>query len=91
MTKPDVPAWVAERAEIERTGQRVRVAAHDDNTGMNCRNVGPATLVEDMRNHDCCYLCNDAVEHAPTCPAFGRVDFDKRTVWAECTCPAGAL
>lgn len=58
------PEWVirarAERAEIERTGKRVIVDEHLDNTGASCRNVGLMTLVYDMSTHDCCYNCNDA-------------------------------
>lgn len=57
-----VKEWVlkarAERAELERAGRRVAVAGHDDNTGWNCRNVGPATLVHDLVQHDCCGTCN---------------------------------
>lgn len=52
-------AW-ADRAELERTGKRVAVAHHLDNCGAGCRNVGPATLVYDMQNHDCCFECNEA-------------------------------
>jgi hypothetical protein len=48
------------RAELERTGRRVRVEAHEDNCGGECRNVGPRTLVADMDTHDCCLHCNDA-------------------------------
>lgn len=56
----------ADRAELERTGARIPVAHHLDNTGMGCRNVGPATLVHDLLHHDCCYVCNDAGEAATT-------------------------
>jgi hypothetical protein len=62
----DPPQWVidarAARAELERTGARVAVVEHLDNTGIECRNVGHRTLVADMRHHDCCYHCNDAAE-----------------------------
>lgn len=58
----DMPEWArkawAEREEIERTGKRVHVAGHMDNTGIGCRNVGPATLVYDLVHHDCCGECN---------------------------------
>lgn len=56
-------AW-ADRAELERTGKRVAVPDHLDNTGGGCRNVGPATLVYDMQHHDCCFHCNDAGDEA---------------------------
>lgn len=63
-----VKQWVldarAERAELERTGKRIAVPAHLDNTGAGCRNVGPATLVEDAWTHDCCGICNDLGEAA---------------------------
>jgi hypothetical protein len=49
-------AW-AERAELERTGQRVRVEQHLDNCGGPCREVGPASLVHDLVHHDCCSVC----------------------------------
>lgn len=58
----DPPEWVlkerAARAELERTGERVVVEPHEDNCGAPCRNVGPQTLLEDCRTHDCCYDCN---------------------------------
>jgi hypothetical protein len=58
--------WVldvrAARAELVRTGARRVVPEHDDNCGSSCRNVGPATLVADMADHDCCYFCTDAAE-----------------------------
>jgi hypothetical protein len=52
------------RAILERTGQRVAVQPHLDNTGAECRNVGPRTLVLSLRHHDCCFDCNEAGELA---------------------------
>lgn len=58
----DMPEWArkawADRAELERTGRRVRVDPHLDNTGLSCREVGPASLVHDLVHHDCCGICN---------------------------------
>jgi hypothetical protein len=66
MYSSNPPEWVlkarAERKELEISGRRVSVPGHDDNTGMNCRNVGPATLIQDMFDHDCCYVCCDRAE-----------------------------
>ncbi len=59
---PRARAWWDERKAIERTGKRVRVEPHDDNTGAPCREVGPAALVYDLEHHDCCGHCNDQAE-----------------------------
>lgn len=48
-------AW--ERA----TCPRVPVAAHDDNTGAQCREAGDV-LWRDLSHHDCCGICNDLAE-----------------------------
>lgn len=56
-------AWAA-RAEIGRTGKRIAVPEHHDNTGAYCRNVGSATLADDVEHHDCCHFCNDLGEAA---------------------------
>ena len=59
----DSPEYVkelrAERAELVRTGARIAVPDHLDNTGAHCREVGPASLVADTEHHDCCYFCNE--------------------------------
>lgn len=67
-TPEEMPDWArkewAARAELERTGERVRVEPHLDNTGMPCREVGPASLVYDLVHHDCCHLCNEQGDRA---------------------------
>lgn len=66
--KPGEPMkqWVldarAARRELERTGKRVAVPPHRDNTDIDCRNVGDATLVYDLEHHDCCHVCNELGE-----------------------------
>lgn len=54
--------YLAERAQLERTGKRVPVGIHLDNTGMDCRESGRMTLIEDLWWHDCCYHCNDLAD-----------------------------
>ncbi len=60
----DPPQYVldarAERAELVRNGERMDVPEHWDNCGPYCRNGGSRALVDDMKHHDCCYLCNEA-------------------------------
>jgi hypothetical protein len=50
-------AW-ADRAKLEKTGERMAIPDHKDNCGDTCRNVGRC-LVYDALTHDCCYTCND--------------------------------
>lgn len=61
--REDMPEWArkswAERADLERNGPRVAVEPHLDNTGMPCREAGPASLVHDLFWHDCCSICGD--------------------------------
>lgn len=57
--------WVldarAARAELERTGARLSVPVHLDNTGLICRHASRQTLIADMAQHDCCSFCNGFV------------------------------
>lgn len=66
-TPAEMPDWArkawADRAELVRTGRRVPVEPHEDNTGAPCREVGPASLVYDLEQHDCCYLCNEQADN----------------------------
>jgi hypothetical protein len=72
-TPEEMPEWArkawADRAELEKTGARVRVESHLDNTGAPCREVGPASLVYDLVHHDCCNICNEQGESGSGEPA----------------------
>lgn len=55
--------WVVEqRREIEwerETCPRFAAPAHDDNTGLPCRNSGDDVAWSSRDEHDCCHDCND--------------------------------
>lgn len=56
-----IKQWVVdsrnEREWVMATCPRIPVAAHNDNTGLDCRNVGSAIWMD--LAHDCCEHCCD--------------------------------
>lgn len=49
----------------DETAPRVHVPRHNDNTGVECRNVGQS-LWSHLSTHDCCSTCNDMADSTAT-------------------------
>ena len=82
-----IKQWVVDERKLyereQATCPRIFLAAHSDNTGALCRNVGP-TLWIDADRHDCCCACDEVAAFAAAHPDVAAWLIDRATWPTSC-------